>query len=179
MKGFRRSQSHLWKQYEDRWKSRKTNLFFWKSSSSANRFETISPFLKTNQKFRVLVRIELWLCQKAIFENKSNVELYQKQFAYKKVVPSRNHFGKDGYTPHNSTKNLMAMNINHAWKHASLYCTTRKVSFWTSFSCATQNHFVFKVERSLVNAKNTNTVENKVPLQIDVNEIIIFPNISI
>ena len=56
-----------------------------------------------------------------------NVEHYQVQFVSKKVVHSRIHFEKDGFTPHNSTKSLMAMNINHVWKHASLYCTTREV----------------------------------------------------
>ena len=42
-----------------------------------------------------------------------------------------------------------------------------------------QIFFVFKVERSLGNAENTNFVENKVSLQIDVAKNIIFSHISI
>ena len=178
MKGFRRSQSHLRQQYKVRWKTLKTKLFSEKvippqiASKRYLRFSRLTkvPIIGPNRIMGVPKR-HIW--------TKLNAEHYQIQFAYKKVFHSRIHFGKDGLTPHNSTKKLMAKNINHVWKHASPHCTTRKVFFWTCCSSASQKHFLFKVERSLGNAENTNTVENKVALQIDVDEILFFLRISI
>ena len=178
MKGFRWSQSRLWKQYEVRWENLKQDFFSERvlppqiASKRYLHFSRLTNVpINGPNRFMGVPKCHIW--------KQLNVEHYQIQFASKKVVPSRIHFGKEGFTPHNSTKSLLAMNINHVWKHASLYCTTRKVSFWTCCSSASQNYFVFKNERSLGNAENTITVEKEVPLQIEVDEIIIFLRTSI
>ena len=126
MKGFRWSQSRLWKQYEVRWENQKQYFFSERilppqiASKRYIRFSRLTNVpINGRNRFMGVPKCHFW--------KQLNVEHYQIQFVSKKVVPSRIHFGKDGFTPHNSTKSLMAMNINHFWKHASLYCTTREV----------------------------------------------------
>ena len=135
MKGFRRTQGHLWKQYKVRWKSLKIKLFSEKilppqiASKRYLRFSRLTKFpIVGPNRIMGVPKCHNW--------KQVNVEHYQIQYAFKKVIRSRIHFGEDGFTPHNSTKNLMVMNLNHVWKHASLYCTTRKIIFWTCCSSA-------------------------------------------
>ena len=59
----------------------------------------------------------------------SNWTFFQK-------FPSQIHFEKDGFTPPNSTKNLMPINIDHMWKQASLCRTTWRVIFCACCSFA-------------------------------------------
>ena len=132
MKDFRWSQSHPWKQYKVWWESLKTKLFSEKIVSpqiTSKRCLRFSRLTKNPIKVPGVKNYHIW--------KQLNVQwAVSSKVFFKKFVPSRIHIAKDGFTPRNSTKNLMPMNMNHVWRHASLHCTTRKVIFCTCCSSA-------------------------------------------